>query len=69
MCSFAQVNGVNTDPVFVYLKNFLPGLLGSKEIKWNFTKFLIDKNGTPYKRFAPTDEPKNIITDIVKLLK
>jgi len=64
-----EVNGENTHPIFIYLKEALPGLLGSKEIKWNFSKFLIDKKGNPYKRYAPTTEPKDLISDIEKLLK
>lgn len=64
-----NVNGPNTDPVFVYLKDTLPGLLGSKDIKWNFGKFLIDKQGMPYKRYAPTTEPKDLEKDIIKLIK
>jgi glutathione peroxidase len=62
------VNGPNTDPIFVYLKEALPGLLGTKDIKWNFGKFLIDKQGVPYKRYAPTTEPKDLESDIVELL-
>lgn len=62
-----DVNGKNTHPVFAYLKNKKGGLLG-KNIKWNFTKFLIDKNGDPIKRFAPTDKPKKIEKDILKLI-
>jgi glutathione peroxidase len=64
-----DVNGENADPIFVYLKDALPGLLGTKDIKWNFGKFLIDRDGLPYKRFAPTTEPKDLIGDIEKLLK
>jgi glutathione peroxidase len=64
-----DVNGGNTDPIFVFLKDALPGLLGSKDIKWNFGKFLIDKQGLPYKRYAPTTEPKELEKDIIKLLK
>ncbi len=52
-----EVNGENTHPIFKYLKSKLGGLLGSK-IKWNFTKFVIDKNGKPVKRFAPITKPE-----------
>ena len=52
----------------LYLKESLPGLLGTKEIKWNFGKFLIDKQGIPFKRYAPTTEPKDLVGDIEKLL-
>lgn len=62
-----DVNGKDTHPIFKYLKDELGGLLGSK-IKWNFTKFLIDKNGKPIKRYAPTTVPKKIEKDIQKQL-
>ncbi|GAB4028864.1 glutathione peroxidase [Spirosoma koreense] len=61
------VNGVHTHPVFKYLKHELGGFLGSS-IKWNFTKFLIDRSGKPVKRFAPTTKPAAIEGDIIKLL-
>ena len=54
-----EVNGANAHPLYKYLKNKLPGTLG-KKIKWNFTKFLIDKNGQPVKRFAPMVKPEKI---------
>jgi len=63
-----DVNGENTHPVFAYLKSKKGGFLGSR-IKWNFTKFLIDKNGNPVKRFAPTDKPEKIEKDILKLIE
>jgi glutathione peroxidase len=62
-----DVNGKDTHPVFKYLKSQLGGLLGSK-IKWNFTKFVIDKNGKPVKRFAPTTKPEKMEATIQKLL-
>lgn len=62
-----DVNGENTHPIFAYLKNELGGFLG-KKIKWNFTKFIIDKNGKPFKRYSPTKDPKKLISDIEKLL-
>ncbi len=58
-----EVNGKNAAPLFQYLKEQLPGVMG-KEIKWNFTKFLIGRDGTPLKRYAPTTEPKDIAQDI-----
>ena len=64
MFSKIEVNGDNTAPIYEYLKEELPGLMGSKAIKWNFTKFFIDKNGTPIKRFAPKDTPDKIIESI-----
>lgn len=62
-----DVNGENTHPIFVYLKDNLSGLLG-KKIKWNFTKFLITPDGKPYKRFSPTTKPKAIEKSIEKVL-
>ncbi len=67
MFSKIEVNGDNAHPIFKYLKKSLPGLLSSK-IRWNFTKFLIDTNGNPAKRFSPVTKPEQIIPDIEKLL-
>lgn len=55
-----DVNGDNANPLFQYLKKAMPGLLGSEKVKWNFTKFLIDENGNPIKRFAPKDDPSEV---------
>lgn len=63
-----DVNGENTAPVYSFLKESLPGILGSKAVKWNFTKFLVDKSGVPYARYAPTDKPKDILKEIKKIL-
>lgn len=63
-----QVNGKKTHPVFKFLKERLSGGLLGKKIKWNFTKFLIDREGNPHKRYEPTTEPKDIEKDIKKLL-
>lgn len=63
-----EVNGPNANPLFVELKNKAPGLLGSKRIKWNFTKFLVNAEGKVLKRYAPTAKPSDIEKDIVKLL-
>lgn len=63
-----DVNGENADPLFTYLKKEKGGMLGSN-IKWNFTKFLINKKGDVVKRFAPTDTPEKIENDIKKLLE
>lgn len=63
-----DVNGENADPLYKYLCDAKPGLLRLKAIKWNFTKFLIDKNGNPVERYAPTTEPKDLEADILKLL-
>lgn len=62
-----DVNGSNTHSLFIYLKRKLGSWLGSK-IKWNFTKFLIDQNGKPFKRFAPTTKPETIEKYIQELL-
>jgi glutathione peroxidase len=63
-----DVNGEQAHPLFQHLKEKAPGLLGSKAIKWNFTKFLIDKNGNVIERFAPTTKPESLEDDIKKLL-
>lgn len=62
-----DVNGSDAHPIFEYLKDQLGGFLGSN-IKWNFTKFLIDKDGNPYKRYSPTTAPSNIEEDVITLL-
>jgi glutathione peroxidase len=62
-----DVNGSNTHPIYKYLKEQEKGLL-TKDIKWNFTKFLIDKEGNVIKRYSPTTSPLKIKTDIEKLL-
>lgn len=62
-----EVNGKDAHPVYKYLKSELGGLLGSK-IKWNFTKFVIDKNGKPVKRFAPTTSPEKMEDYIKEIL-
>jgi len=63
-----DVNGDNAHPLFDFLKTQAPGVLGSKGIKWNFTKFLINKEGDVVKRYAPTTKPEAIEADIEKLL-
>jgi glutathione peroxidase len=63
-----EVNGSATHPVFGYLKNALPGVLGGR-IKWNFTKFLIGRDGTPLKRFAPFTTPEKMEATIVAALE
>lgn len=67
MFSKVDVNGKDAHPIFKYLKSELGGLLGSK-IKWNFTKFVIDKNGKPVKRFAPTTKPEKIEPYLTQIL-
>ena len=63
-----DVNGDNTAPIYDWMKSEAPGLMGSKRIKWNFTKFLINRDGEVVKRYAPTDKPESIKKDIEKLL-
>lgn len=63
-----EVNGTAAHPVFRYLKSELPGLLGGR-INWNFTKFLIDREGKPLKRFAPFTKPKKMEAEIIKALQ
>lgn len=62
-----DVNGPKTIPLYVWLKDQKPGV-GGKNIKWNFTKFLIDKQGKVFKRYSPTTTPEAIENDIIKLL-
>ncbi len=62
-----DVNGENTDPLFAFLKKQKKGLL-SNNIKWNFTKFLVDQNGHVVERYAPTTEPLRMENDLEKLL-
>ncbi len=63
-----NVNGKDAEPLYKYLKSEKGGIFG-KRIKWNFTKFLVDKNGNVVKRFAPTTKPEKIERKIVELLK
>ena len=63
-----EVNGENAHPLYTHLKNECPGLLGSRTIKWNFTKFIVDASGRVVKRFSPTTEPADLEGDIIQLL-
>jgi len=63
-----DVNGANAHPLYQYLTHTKPGLLGSKAIKWNFTKFLVDRNGNVVERYAPNTKPEELASDIEKLL-
>lgn len=63
-----DVNGAGAHPLFKYLTSEAKGILGSESIKWNFTKFLVRKNGEVYKRYAPTTKPADLVADIEKLL-
>lgn len=64
MMSKIDVNGPTAHPLYKWLSSEAPGLLGSKSIKWNFTKFLVGKNGQVIKRYAPTDKPAELARDI-----
>lgn len=68
MFAKVDVNGVYTHPLFRYLREQTPGLLGINTVKWNFTKFLVDTKGNVIKRFAPTTKPSEILKDIETLL-
>ena len=59
-----DVNGDDAAPLYQYLKDEAPGLLGSKAIKWNFTKFLVDRSGKVIKRFAPQTKPEELTSYI-----
>jgi glutathione peroxidase len=67
---FTQIdaNGVNAHPLYAYLKSQKPGVLGTKAIKWNFTKFLVGSDGTVLTRYAPSDKPAAIEADLVARL-
>jgi glutathione peroxidase len=64
MMAKVNVNGQDAHPLFAWLKNQAPGLLGSEGIKWNFTKFLVNRQGQVIKRYAPLDKPSGIAADI-----
>lgn len=68
MMAKIEVNGDGADPLYKHLKKEKPGLLGSQGIKWNFTKFLIDKDGKVVSRHAPTEKPQSLESEIEKLL-
>ncbi len=63
-----DVNGEKTHPLYKFLKSEGKGFLGTESVKWNFTKFLIDKNGHVVKRYAPTDKPEKIEKEIAPML-
>jgi glutathione peroxidase len=63
-----EVNGEGAHPLYKYLKDTKPGLLGTEAIKWNFTKFLIDRNGEPVARYAPQVKPDELEAPVRKLL-
>ena len=68
MMGKVEVNGPAAHPLYKWLSSEAPGLLGSKSIKWNFTKFLVGKDGQVIRRYAPTDKPADLAKDIDKAL-
>ena len=68
MMAKVEVNGPQAHPLYQWLAAEAPGLLGSKSIKWNFTKFLVDREGQVLKRYAPTDTPASLAQDILAAL-
>jgi len=64
-----EVNGDDADPLFQWLKSEAPGVLGTKAIKWNFTKFLVGRDGQVIGRYAPTTKPEDMVKDIEGLLR
>jgi glutathione peroxidase len=68
MMAKIDVNGSEAHPLYQWLEAEAPGLLGSKSIKWNFTKFLVGKDGSVLKRYAPTDTPESLAKDIAAAL-
>ncbi|MFM2110539.1 MAG: glutathione peroxidase [Gammaproteobacteria bacterium] len=68
MFAKVEVNGSGAHPLYEHLKTSAKGILGTEGIKWNFTKFLIDRNGQVVKRYAPNDKPESLAQDIEALL-
>ncbi len=68
MFAKTEVNGANAHPLYKALKKAAPGLLGTEAIKWNFTKFLLDRTHTVVRRYAPTDKPESLSMDIEAVL-
>ena len=68
MYSKVEVNGGDTHPLYKHLKKEAKGLLGTEAIKWNFTKFLVDRNGRVVRRYAPTDTPQSIEKELAAVL-
>ena len=68
MFAKVDVNGEDTHPIFAFLKSGAPGLLGSESVKWNFTKFLVDRKGKVVGRYASAVKPEDMAADVEKLL-
>lgn len=69
MMAKVEVNGDAAHPLWQWLKAQAPGVLGTQAIKWNFTKFLVSRRGEVLKRYAPTDRPQALVTDIEQALE
>ena len=69
MMAKVEVNGPSAHPLWQWLKAQAPGVLGTQAIKWNFTKFLVGRNGQVLKRYAPTDRPQSLVSDIERALE
>jgi glutathione peroxidase len=67
--SKVDVNGANAHPLYKFMKSAKPGILGTSQIKWNFTKFLIDRKGEVIERYGPNDKPEALEKDIQAALK
>ena len=63
-----EVNGPGASPLYDWMKQAAPGVMGTKSVKWNFTKFLIGRDGKVVRRYAPTDKPEALEQDIAALL-
>ncbi len=68
MMGKVEVNGASAHPLWKWLTSEKPGILGTQRIKWNFTKFLVGRDGQALKRYAPTDKPESLVKDIEKAL-
>jgi len=68
MFARVEVNGSGAHPLFVWLKQSCPGVLGSEAVKWNFTKFIVGRDGVPVSRHAPTTRPDELIDELRRLL-
>jgi glutathione peroxidase len=68
MFAKVDVNGDNTHPIFAFLKAGAPGVLGTEGIKWNFTKFLVDRDGKVVDRYASAHKPEDMVDDVERLL-
>ncbi|MEM9898211.1 MAG: glutathione peroxidase [Pseudomonadota bacterium] len=68
MFAKVDVNGPNAHPLFEFLKKSKPGFAGTKNVKWNFTKFLVDRDGKPKRRYGPNEKPELMTKDIERML-